>query len=242
MDPRIRRARGAGRGAAVRPRLGVCAPGTSARCGEAAATALSGLACITLGWLLVSAVPVRWLRWGVYAMAAIDADRRAPICSRAPTRCSAPPHRRRSAAPAGRPLRLRRMGFGDLFVAALVGCLLAIDRRTPTPSSRSRRRSGARLRPALLCRRHVAGDGAGRGGAGGGQPPQFSSAVAIPFFEVGQRVDRAAALVPAGCCPDLEVEVAGGGVAGVADDADRLAGADLIAGLSAARVRPGART
>ena len=47
----------------------------------------------------------------------------------------------------------------------------------------------------------------------------------------GQRVDRAAALVPAGCGPDLEVQVAAGGVAGLADDADRLAGADGVAGL-----------
>src|SRR4051794_28729055 len=30
--------------------------------GEAAATALSGLACVTLGWLLVCGVPARWLR------------------------------------------------------------------------------------------------------------------------------------------------------------------------------------
>ena len=41
--------------------------------GEAAATALSGLACVALGWMLVSVVPARWLRLGVYAMAAIDA-------------------------------------------------------------------------------------------------------------------------------------------------------------------------
>lgn len=41
--------------------------------GEAAATALSGLACVTLGWLLVCGVPAQWLRPGVYAMAVIDA-------------------------------------------------------------------------------------------------------------------------------------------------------------------------
>src|SRR5262249_55674893 len=41
--------------------------------GEIAATALSGLACISLGWLLVSVVPAYWLRLGVYAMATIDA-------------------------------------------------------------------------------------------------------------------------------------------------------------------------
>src|SRR4051794_34232804 len=40
--------------------------------GEAAAMALSGLACVTLGWLLVCVVPAGWLRLGVYAMAVID--------------------------------------------------------------------------------------------------------------------------------------------------------------------------
>src|SRR5262249_38832552 len=40
--------------------------------GETAATVLSGLACVSLGWLLVGLVPDTWLRWGVYAMAAID--------------------------------------------------------------------------------------------------------------------------------------------------------------------------
>src|SRR6187397_2026991 len=49
------------------------------------------------------------------------------------------------------------------------------------------------------------------------------SAVFVPLLQVGQWVDRAAALVPAGGSPHLEVEVAGGGVAGLADHADRLA-------------------
>src|SRR5262249_54035435 len=62
------------------------------------------------------------------------------------------------------------------------------------------------------------------------------SAVAVPLFEVGQRVDRAAALVPARGGPDLEVKVAGGGVAGVADDPDRLPGADRFAGVQRRRL------
>src|SRR5262249_2850745 len=40
-----------------------------------------------------------------------------------------------------------------------------------------------------------------------------------------------AALIPARWAPHLEVQVAGGGVAGLADDPDRLAGADGVAGL-----------
>ena len=56
-------------GAAVRARLG--SPG-DASAATAAATALSALACTTLGWLLVCVVPPRWLKLGIYAMAVID--------------------------------------------------------------------------------------------------------------------------------------------------------------------------
>ncbi len=94
--------------------------------GEAAATALSGLACVALGWLLVNAVAARWLRWGIYAMAAIDA------CLVAANLLQGPSDVLSAAAPAADLPALQvanfgtaRMGFGDLFVAALVGCLLA---------------------------------------------------------------------------------------------------------------------
>src|SRR5665811_1023852 len=46
-------------------------------------------------------------------------------------------------------------------------------------------------------------------------------AVAVPLLQVAERVDRAAALIPAGGGPDLEVQVTGGGGAGAADQADR---------------------
>jgi len=94
--------------------------------GEAAATALSGLACVALGWLLVNAVAARWLRWGVYAMATIDAYLVAANLLQGPSDVLS------AAAPAADLPALQvanfgaaRMGFGDLFVAALVGCLLA---------------------------------------------------------------------------------------------------------------------
>jgi hypothetical protein len=97
--------------------------------GEAAATALSGLACVTLGWLLVCGVPARWLRRGVYAMAAIDAVYVSSDLLQGPNAVL------NAAAPAADLPRLQAvhfgsalMGFGDLFVAALVGCLLAADR------------------------------------------------------------------------------------------------------------------
>jgi hypothetical protein len=97
--------------------------------GEASATALSGLACITLGWLLVSVVPAHWVRLGVYAMAAIDTWFVASDLLQGPNAVL------NAAAPAAGLPRLQAvhfgsalMGFGDLFVAALVGCLLARSR------------------------------------------------------------------------------------------------------------------
>lgn len=101
--------------------------------GEAAATALSALGCVTLGWLLVCVVPAYWLRLGVYAMAAIDAYFVASDLLQSPNAVL------NAAAPAGDLPRLQSvhfgsalMGFGDLFVAALVGCLLATADGTKT--------------------------------------------------------------------------------------------------------------
>ena len=97
--------------------------------GEVARALLTGLACIALGWLLVSVVPADWLRWGIYAMAAIDAVLVGAELLQGPSSVLS------AAAPADLP-RLQvldfgaaRMGFGDAFLAATVGCLLAYDRR-----------------------------------------------------------------------------------------------------------------
>jgi hypothetical protein len=98
----------------------------SSLAGETAASLLSGLSCVALGWLLVSVVPARWLRWGIYAMAAIDAVLIGAELLQAPSALLS------AADPGGLP-RLQvlefgtaRMGFGDAFVAATAGCLLAI--------------------------------------------------------------------------------------------------------------------
>jgi hypothetical protein len=93
--------------------------------GEAAATALSALACVALGWLLVCVVPARWLRLGIYAMAAIDAVLVGAELLQGPSGVLV------GADPGGLPrlqvleLGAARMGFGDAFLAATVGCLLA---------------------------------------------------------------------------------------------------------------------
>lgn len=99
--------------------------------GETAATLLSGLACVALGWLLVSVVPAGWLRWGIYAMAAIDAVLVGAELLQGPSSVLS------AAAPADLP-RFQvldfgdaRMGFGDAFLAATVGCLLALPADGP---------------------------------------------------------------------------------------------------------------
>lgn len=97
--------------------------------GESAALALSALACVSLGWLLACVVPGRWLKLGIYAMAAIDAWLVASNLLQEPNAIL------NAASPGGLPrLQLASfgsaaMGFGDLFIAATLGALLASDRR-----------------------------------------------------------------------------------------------------------------
>jgi hypothetical protein len=103
--------------------LAWASPGSLA--GEAAATALTGLGCIGLGWLLVSVAPAAWLKLGIYAMAAVDTWYVATELLQKPNAVLS------AATPSGLP-RLQvvhfgnaMMGFGDLFIAATLGCLLA---------------------------------------------------------------------------------------------------------------------
>jgi len=126
---------------AAAPLFAVAWAGQGSLAGETAATALTALACVALGWLLVSVVPARWLRWGVYAMAAIDAVLVAAELLQGPSGVLV------SADPGGLP-RLQvlefgaaRMGFGDAFLAATVGCLLAL----PSPSRADGPKSQARI-------------------------------------------------------------------------------------------------
>jgi hypothetical protein len=97
--------------------------------GEAAATTLTALGCIGLAWLLVSVAPAFWLKLGIYTMAAVDTWFVATDLLQGPNATLA------AAAPSGLP-RLQvahfgdaLMGFGDFFVAATLGCLLAISTR-----------------------------------------------------------------------------------------------------------------
>jgi hypothetical protein len=106
--------------------LAWASPGSLA--GEAAATALTALGCIGLGWLLVSVAPAPWLRLGIYAMAVVDTWLVASNLLQGPNAVL------NAATPAGLPrlqaihLGSAQMGFGDFFVAATLGCLLAAER------------------------------------------------------------------------------------------------------------------
>jgi hypothetical protein len=98
--------------------------------GETAALALSALACVSLGWLVACVVPPRWLKLGIYVMAAIDAWLVGSNLLQEPNAVL------NAAAPAADLPRLQLasfgsavMGFGDLFIAATLGALLASNRR-----------------------------------------------------------------------------------------------------------------
>jgi hypothetical protein len=95
---------------------------------EASALALSALACVTLASLITDVVPARWIRLGIYAMAAVDA------CLVGADLLQAPDNVLNAAAPAAGLPQLQFaqfgsavIGFGDLFIAAVLGALLAPD-------------------------------------------------------------------------------------------------------------------
>jgi hypothetical protein len=106
--------------------------------GEASAALLSGLSCVTLGVLLAAVTPKGWMKMGIVLMAAADSWLVISDLLQAPNNALIAAH-----PVAGLP-RLQSeifgsvsMGYGDLFVAALLGAVLASERR--------RQRGGALL-------------------------------------------------------------------------------------------------
>lgn len=94
--------------------------------GEAAAALLSGLSCVTLGVLLGAVTPAGWLKLGIVLMAAADTWLVVSDLLQAPNAALV------AAAPGGGLPQLQSelfgtvsMGYGDLFVAALLGAALA---------------------------------------------------------------------------------------------------------------------
>ena len=97
--------------------------------GEAAAAILDGLSCVTLGVLLASVAPAGWLKLGIIAMSAADVWLVASDLLQAPNATLS------AAAPAGGLPQLQSelfgsvsLGYGDLFLAGVVGVLLVLDR------------------------------------------------------------------------------------------------------------------
>ncbi len=96
---------------------------------DASALALSALACVALGSLLAGCVPVRWIKIGIYAMAIVDALLVGADLLQGPDNVL------NAASPAGGLPQLQfaqfgsaLIGFGDLFIAAVLGAMLAGDR------------------------------------------------------------------------------------------------------------------
>jgi len=95
--------------------------------GDAAALTLSALSCVTLAMLLAAVTPPRWLAAGIVAMAVADTALVVSDLLRAPNNALNAAHpaaglpRLQSAA-----LGSAVMGYGDLFVAASLGALLAL--------------------------------------------------------------------------------------------------------------------
>jgi len=94
--------------------------------GGAAAAVLSALSCVTLAVLLASVAPPGWLKLGIVAMAAADTWLVLSDVLQAPNATLVAAH------PVGNLPQLQdeifgtvTMGYGDLFVAALLGALLA---------------------------------------------------------------------------------------------------------------------
>ncbi len=120
-------------------------------CGEAAALALTALSCVALGTLIGGVTPARWLALGIVAMACADA---ALVIS---DLLQAPNNALNAAHPVGGLPQLQAevfgsavMGYGDLFVAGVLGGLLACLPRAGgdagTGSVRERAAAGDRSR------------------------------------------------------------------------------------------------
>lgn len=97
--------------------------------GQAAAALLSALSCVTLGVLLGAVTPARWLKVGIMLMAAADTWLIVSDLLQRPNATL------NAARPPGGLPQLQSelfgsvtLGYGDLFVAALLGAVLARER------------------------------------------------------------------------------------------------------------------
>jgi hypothetical protein len=102
--------------------------------GDAAALALTALGCLTLGWLLAAVTPARWLKLGIVVAALVDSYL---VFSKL---LEHPNATLNAAAPAGDLPQLQfasfgsaSMGYGDFFIAGVLGGLLLLEGRRAWP-------------------------------------------------------------------------------------------------------------
>jgi hypothetical protein len=102
--------------------------------GDSAAAVLTALSCVTLGRLLAGVVPTLWLKAGIVAMAIVDAILVFGNELQAPNAVL------NAAVPAAGLPRLQylelhaaSLGYGDVFVAGVLGGVLAIEGRRQAP-------------------------------------------------------------------------------------------------------------
>jgi hypothetical protein len=104
--------------------------------GDIAALALTALSCVTLGRLVASLAPAILVKAGLIVAAIVDTTLIVTEKLQGPNDVLS------AAAPAAHLPKLQlvtfgpaQMGFGDLFVAGLLGAVLAIERRSPTAAA-----------------------------------------------------------------------------------------------------------
>jgi hypothetical protein len=109
---------------------------TGSLAGDAAAALLTALSCVTLGRLLAGLVPAPWLKAGIVAMAVVDSILVFGNELQAPNAVL------NAAIPVpGAPqlqyldLHYASMGYGDVFVAGVLGGVLAAERRRQVPAA-----------------------------------------------------------------------------------------------------------
>ena len=136
--------------------------------GEAAGALLSALSCVTLGVLLSAVTPPRWLKVGIVLMAAADVWLVASDLLQSPNSVLVA-----AQPPAGLPQLQAEvfgtvsMGYGDLFVAALLGAVLAAQWRRAMAGGGADARDRGGVRPAVPGHLGAARDRAGGAGAAG---------------------------------------------------------------------------
>jgi hypothetical protein len=119
---------------AVVPLLALAWAAKGSLAGQAAALILTALGCLTLGWLLAAVAPSRLLKLGIVIAAVVDS---ILVFSNA---LSEPNATLNAAAPAAGLPQLQfagfgsaSMGYGDFFIAGVLGGLLVVEGRRPGP-------------------------------------------------------------------------------------------------------------